>query len=60
MSCVRLVFCRKEQREPPLSMEYIQKALEDHNRRLNYCEHCQDDLRQQFADLVESSACNHP
>lgn len=57
---MRLVFCRKEQREPPLSMEYIQKALEDHNRRLNYCEHCQDDLRQQFADLVESLLCNHP
>lgn len=50
-----LVFCRKEQREPPLSMEYIQKALEDHSRRLNYCEHCQDDLRQQFADLAVQS-----
>ena len=60
MSCVSLVFCRKEQREPPLSMEYIQKALEDHSRRLNYCEHCQDDLRQQFADLAVQSVCNHP
>lgn len=42
-----------------MSIELIQQILEDHDRRLNYCEHSQEDLKNQFSNLVSVRVGNH-
>ena len=43
---------RLERRRSLPTLESLQQTLDDHERRLNHCEELNDDLRQQFDDLV--------